>query len=325
MRHSASQGERVIVEDIELSPIFAGTEALEIQQKAGVRAVQSTPLVSRSGNLLGMFSTHYKAPHRPTDRELRLLDLLARHAADFIEEARLKEMLETRAAELEEANRELEAFNYTVAHDLRNPLNIISGNCQLIKLACGGKLDEKCGGYLKHAYDSVFRMNQLITALLNFSRMARTELHRERLDLSATAQSVAEELKQSEPGRSVTFRIDEGIMVDGDPDLLRVVLANLFGNAWKYTAIRDEAMIEFGVTEIDGKAACFIRDNGLGFDMAEADKLFIPFQRLRGVEKQSGFGIGLATVQRIIQRHGGRIWAEGEPGKGASFWFTLGS
>ena len=153
MQHALRSGERVIVEDIEQSPIFAGTEALEIQLKAGVRAIQSTPLVSRSGNLLGMFSTHYKAPHRPTDQELRLLDLLARHAADFIEEARLREMLAARAAELEEANRELEAFNYTVAHDLRKPLTAINGYCQLIRETCGNNLDEQCKEYLEKAYD----------------------------------------------------------------------------------------------------------------------------------------------------------------------------
>ena len=136
------RGERIIVEDIEQSPIFAGTEALKIQQKAGVRAVQSTPLVSRSGTR-GMFSTHYKVPHLPTDRELRLLDLLARHAADFIEEARLKEMLETRAAELEAANRELETFNYTVSHDLRKPLTVINGYCKSSR-DMPRRLDDEC-------------------------------------------------------------------------------------------------------------------------------------------------------------------------------------
>jgi len=318
------RGERVIVEDIEQSPIFVGTDALEIQRKAGVRAVQSTPLVSRSGSFLGMFSTHYKVPHRPSDRELRLLDLLARHAADFIEHAQLKKTLETRAEELAEANRELEAFNYTVAHDLRNPLNLINGYYQIVMRACGDQLDEECKGYLQQAYQATLRMSKLISALLEFSRLSHSVLHRETLELSAMAQAVAAELRLGAPERSVDFRIGEAIVVEGDRELLRVVLNNLLGNAWKYTAMRDQAIIEFGVTEIDGQATCFVRDNGPGFDPVDAGKLFLPFKRLTETAESKGFGIGLATVERIIRRHGGRIWAEGEPGKGATFWFTLG-
>jgi len=319
------RGERVIVEDIEHSPIFVGTEALEIQLKAGVRAVQSTPLVSRSGSLLGMFSTHYKAPHRPTDRELRLLDLLSRHAADFIEQAHLREMLQTRAAELEEANQELDAFNYTVAHDLRKPLTAINGYCQIVQEVCGNNLDDQCKKYLQEAYDGTWRMNQLIDTLLNFSRATCKEPMRETVDLSGIAREVANGLKQAEPERRGTFRIAEGISVTGDPNLLRVVLENLLGNAWKYVGIREEALIEFGTAEIDGRPACFVRDNGPGFAPEDADKLFIPFQRLPGAEEHKGFGIGLATVDRIIRRHDGRVWAEGEPGKGATFYFMLGA
>ena len=166
-------------------------------------------------------------------------------------------------------------------------------------------------------------MNRLIDALLNFSRLTRVEPRRETVDLSGMAQEVAAELTLTEPARRVTFRIAEGITVNGDANLLRVVLENLLGNAWKYTGMREEAVIEFGVTEIDGKPACFVRDNGPGFDMADAEKLFIPFQRLPGAEEFRGHGIGLATVERIIRRHGGRVWAEGEPGKGATFYFTF--
>lgn len=317
------RGERVVVEDIEQSPIFTGTDSLDIQRKAGVRAVQSTPLVSRAGDFLGMFSTHYKEPHQPTDRELRLLDLLARHAADFIEQAKLMEMLEARAVELEEVNSELEAFNYSVAHDLRNPLNLINGYAQIIMMVCGDKMDEVCTGCLQQTIDGVNRMNKLISALLDFSRMARSELHRESVDLSDIALAVAAELKQSEPKRRADFRIGEGIVADGDKVLLRLVLDNLLGNAFKYTAMRGEAIIEFGATEVDGQAACFVRDNGPGFDMSDAGKLFVPFQRLAGTAKLKGLGIGLATADRIIRRHGGRIWAEGEKDKGATFYFTL--
>ena len=225
--------------------------------------------------------------------------------------------------ELETANQEMEAFNYTVAHDLRNPLNVISSYCQMIKEFCGDKLDERGLHYLRQAYDGTLRMNRLIGALLNFSSLAHIETRREAVDLSAMAHEVAAELRRSEPERQVTFRISDGVSPDGDAALLLVVLNNLLGNAWKFTATREEGIIEFGTTEVDGKPACFVRDNGNGFNMADADKLFVPFQRLPGAEECRGFGIGLATVERIIRRHGGRVWAEGEPDKGATFYFTL--
>jgi light-regulated signal transduction histidine kinase (bacteriophytochrome) len=237
---------------------------------------------------------------------------------------RLNTSLSMRAVELEGANRELEAFNYTVAHDLRKPLTVVNGYCQALKEMCCDKLDERCREFITESYEGTLRMNQLIDTLLGFSRLTNVELHRETVDLSGVAQEVAARLAQAEPTRRVMFRIKEGIMVTGDVNLLRVVLDNLLGNAWKYTGTLEESIIEFGAAEIDGKTACFVRDNGPGFDMANAEKLFIPFQRFPGSEEFRGFGIGLATVDRIIRRHGGRIWAEGEPDKGATFYFTLG-
>ena len=250
-------------------------------------------------------------------------DITARKKAEE-EIERLNTDLAARAGELEAANRELEAFNYTVAHDLRKPLTVINSYTQVIKELCGNKLDEKCTGYLDETYKGTLRMNQLIDALLNFSRLAHVEPRREPVDLSAMAQEVAAELKLAEPERRVEFLIADGVSADGDAALLRVVLDNLLGNAWKYTGAREEGIIEFGTTEVDGKPAWFVRDNGAGFAMADADKLFVPFQRLPGAEESRGFGIGLATVERIIRRHGGRVWAEGEPGNGAIFYFTLG-
>ena len=243
----------------------------------------------------------------------------------FAEEeiVRLNVSLAARAADLEDANRELEAFNYTVAHDLRNPLNVIGSYCQVFKELCGDKLDEQCRRYIQETYDGALRMNRLIEALLNFSRLAHAETRREMVDLAAMAHEVAAELKQAEPERRVTFLIADGASADGDAALLRVVLYNLIDNAWKYTTAREEGIIEFGMTEVDGKLAWFVRDNGNGFNMADADKLFTAFQRLPGSEESRGFGIGLSTVERIIKRHGGRIWAEGVPGKGATFYFTL--
>ena len=244
-----------------------------------------------------------------------------RRAKEEIE--RLNSELAARAAELEEANRELEAFNYAVAHDLRKPLTIVNGYCQVLQEQCVDKLDEHCIQYLREAYDATWRMNQLIDTLLGFANLAGVQLQWEPIDLSAMAEAVAEELRLAEPGRRITFRIAEGVSARGDSSLLRVVLENLLGNAWKYTGKEQEALIEFGLKEIGAHRACFVRDNGSGFDMADMDKLFLPFQRLPGTEQFKGHGIGLASVERIIRRHGGKIWAEAEPGKGATFYFTL--
>ena len=250
--------------------------------------------------------------------------------AEIITERRqLKENLEilhtelaARATDLEAANIELEAFNYSVSHDLRTPLTTINGYCQVVLELCGHSLDEDCREYIREMHKGTLRMSQLIDTLLKFSHITRAEIRREKVDLSKMAEEVAMRLKVSEPDRRVTFRITEGITADGDGHLLQVVLDNLIGNAWKHTASREETVIEFGVTEIEEKPNCFVRDNGPGFDMAFADKLFVPFQRVPGT-KAEGHGIGLATVERIVKRHGGRVWAEGEPGKGATFLFTL--
>jgi PAS domain S-box-containing protein len=227
------------------------------------------------------------------------------------------------ASELEMANQELEAFSYSVSHDLRSPLTAINGYCQIIQTLCGAKLDDECRGYLKEIHDGTLRMNQLIKTLLDFARINRYELRRQKINLSGLASEVAASLQRADPARRATIRISEGMTAYGDENLLRLVLENLLGNAWKYAGRREEAVIESGVTDTDGTPAYFIRDNGAGFDMADAGQLFIPFQRLHATDDFAGHGIGLATVQRIIQRHGGRVWAEGEPDNGATFYFTL--
>jgi len=226
------------------------------------------------------------------------------------------------AAKLEAANIELEAFNYSVSHDLRNPLTAINCSSQLINELGGDKLDMQCRGYVQEIHDATLRMKRLIDTLLNFSRITRIEMRHGVVDLSKMVKEITLMLKISEPERRVTFRISEGSVTAGDADLLRLVLDNLMGNAWKFTRNREDAIIEFGMTRVEGKPACFVRDNGAGFDMAHAGRLFLPFQRLSGTDVE-GSGIGLATVDRIVRRHGGRVWAEGEPGKGATFYFTL--
>ena len=236
---------------------------------------------------------------------------------------RARDELNASKEQLETANRELETFNYTVSHDLRSPLTNIHGFCQLLLGMYGNRLDEECLGFIREIFAESQRMDQLIGTILNFSSLNRSEINRTIVDLSEMAHGIAAGLRLSQPERRVTFRIEEGITTNGDARLLKVVMENLLGNAWKYTGKKETPVIEFGTREFEGRPACFVRDNGAGFDMAKAGQIFTPFQRLHDQAEFAGFGIGLASVQRIIQRHGGRIWAAGEPDKGATFYFTL--
>lgn len=231
--------------------------------------------------------------------------------------------LAARAAELEAVNRELEAFSHTVSHDLRAPLTQISGFTQVLLELCQDRLDEQCTGYIRNIFEGTRRMDQLISTLLNFSQLSRSALKRETVDLGTMADCIAAELRLKEPQRQVTFIIAEEVLAEGDPRLLRVAMDNLLGNAWKYTGKKETAVIEFGSAEREGKPVYFVRDNGTGFDASQAEGLFGAFQRLHNKDEFEGYGIGLATVQRIVQRHGGRVWAEGEIGRGATFYFTL--
>jgi PAS domain S-box-containing protein len=231
--------------------------------------------------------------------------------------------LVARARELEDLNRELEAFNYMIAHDLQKPLTVISSYCQYLEELLGDKLDHRPLDYLKQITNSTFNMSQLIDALLDFSRLAHTEPKLEKVNLSDIAKLVMADLRLAELDRQVTFRVAENMTANLDMVLIKAVLANLLGNAWKFTAKQKEPVIEFGMSESDGKNVYFIRDNGIGFSMEEAQGLFEPFQRLRDAEATTGFGIGLALVERIIHRHGGEIWAEGAPMQGAIFYFCF--
>jgi len=236
---------------------------------------------------------------------------------------RLNADLAARAADLERANRDLESFNYSVAHDLRQPLTVISSFCQAIDTFCGAELSGECRDFLQAVLDGVQRMNRLIDALLDFARLAHAELRREPVDLSALASELLQELLVAEPQRQVEVHIAEKAIAYGDANLLRLVLLNLLGNAWKFTGSRPRAVIEFGCQEQDDGPLYYVRDNGLGFSQEQAARIFNPFERLPGTEQFRGFGIGLATVERIVRRHGGSIWAVGEPDRGATFYFTL--
>jgi light-regulated signal transduction histidine kinase (bacteriophytochrome) len=227
-----------------------------------------------------------------------------------------------RTLELQTSNRELEAFCYSVSHDLRAPLRGINGFSQALQDDYADKLDATANNFLQRIGSGCQRMAQLIDDLLKLSRLSRAEMQRRPVNLSEMAQGVAVELRQTEPERAVQFNIAEGLTSVGDPALLRVALSNLMGNAWKFSSNGTESLIEFGSRQ-DGHAIYFVRDNGTGFDMAYADKLFQPFQRLHAAKEFPGTGVGLATVARVIHRHGGRVWAEAVPGQGATFYFTL--
>ena len=238
--------------------------------------------------------------------------------------AELEDRVAKRTMQLEAANKELEAFSYSVSHDLRSPLRSIDGFSQVLLEDYREQLDDEGKDYLQRIRAAAQRMAQLIDDLLNLSRVTRSDMHRERVNLSALAETITIELQQAQPDQAVECVIAPGLIADGDTHLLRIVLENLFSNAWKFTSRHPQAHIEFGsIRQPDGKRAYFTRDDGAGFDMAYADKLFGAFQRLHGMTEFPGTGIGLATVQRIIQRHGGRIWAEAAPEKGATFYFTL--
>ena len=257
-----------------------------------------------------------RAALRARRRQYQVRELLEQREA-------LNRNLEARSKTLEALNGELRAFSYSVSHDLRAPLRRIDSFSQLLLEDAESVLSDDARHYLERIRVGARRMNELIEALLKLSRLSRHELDRREVDLSALAREVAERLAEQQPDRPVAFEAGEAPTVWGDPNLLRVVLENLLGNAWKFTRRQREPRVYFGASSEGGEVVYLVRDNGAGFDMQFASKLFGAFQRLHSSSEFEGTGIGLATVQRIVHRHGGRVWAEAEPGEGATFYFTL--
>jgi two-component system, sensor histidine kinase and response regulator len=226
--------------------------------------------------------------------------------------------------ELEALNSELESFNYSVSHDLRAPLRSVNGFCQILIEDYSDNLDDQGQDYLRRMSRSCQRMGELIDDLLQLSRTSRVPIHRKDVDLTQLAQGIIADLQKAEPERDAEVLIQDGLVANGDEHLLRVLVKNLLDNAWKFTKYREQAVIEVGAfTQDDGQLVYYVRDNGAGFDMEYAGKLFGAFQRLHSEAEFEGTGIGLATVQRIINRHGGKVWAEGAVDQGATFYFTL--
>jgi len=238
--------------------------------------------------------------------------------------ARLEHLVSERTAQLQATNRELDAFAYSVSHDLRAPLRGIEGFSLALLEDYGDKLDETGMDYLDRIRQGCIRMGRLIDDLLKLSRITRSEIQLKPVDLGGMALQVIEELRRHEPERQVTVRIEEGLTAVADQTLIRTVLENLLGNAWKFTQKTEQALIEFGALRGEGDPVFYIRDNGAGFNMEYENRLFGAFQRLHRSDEFEGTGIGLASAQRVLLLHGGRIWAEGEEGKGAVFYFTFG-
>ena len=318
---------------------------IKILSQFQVRANLIVPLL-QGEKLWGLLCIHQcSAPRRWQQIEIEFVSQIANHLGVALKHAELlrslrleideRQQAELRSQtlnkglqqaiqELKAVNKELEAFSYSVSHDLRAPLRSIDGFSQALLEDCAEQLDTVGQDYLRRIRLATQRMGHLIDDMLTLSRVTRSDMHVESVDLSRLARGFCTDLQQTEPERQVEFAIQLGLVAQGDPNLLQVVLENLLNNAWKFTSKHPQAKIEFGaIAQTNGTLAYFVRDDGTGFDMAYADKLFTPFQRLHASHEFPGNGVGLATVQRIVYRSGGRVWAEGALDEGATFYFTL--
>lgn len=322
---------------------------LRVGDRSSVTASLIFAPLKRKGRTIGALSVQRYQPSAYTQEDLKLVEDVAIQVTIAIENARLlaslqqelserrkaeaqirqlneelEQRVRQRTAQLEMSNKELESFSYSVSHDLRAPLRAINGYSQALLEDYSSRLDETARDYLQKIRTATRNMERLIDDLLNLARITRSQMTFQELDLSRLFDEIMAELRAAEPERQAIIRLQPGLTALGDEQLLRIMMTNLCSNAWKFTRKKAVAEIEFGLqAQESGPAAFFIRDNGAGFHMAYADKLFNSFQRLHAPDEFEGTGIGLAIVKRIVQRHGGRIWAEGKPDKGATFYFTI--
>lgn len=320
MRH----GHPVVIEDVFDDPRVP----VDAYRRTFVKSLVMVPI--RAVSPMGAIGNYWSDQHRATAEEVQLLQALADTTAVALENVRVYAELEQRVAErtrqLENANDELQSFAASVSHDLRAPLAVIAGCADLLKITSASALDEKASHLLQQIPTQVTRMSGLIDDLLRLARIRQAELAVMPVDLAALAHEVASELREREPERVVEFVVHPMASVNCDAPLLRIALENLLGNAWKYTSQVPAPRVEFGErTQPDGTREFFVRDNGAGFAMADAHRLFTPFTRLHDASEFAGTGVGLTIVARVIDRHGGRVWAEARSGEGATFSFTLGT
>jgi signal transduction histidine kinase/DNA-binding response OmpR family regulator len=318
MRHR----QQVIIEDV------YGDERIPIEayQPTFIKSLVMVPI--RKEAPIGAIGNYWAQRHTPTPQEIHLIQALADSTSVAMENVQvyreLEQRVQERTSQLEAANQELEAFSYTISHDLRSPLRSIIGFSELVQIKYSNQLDEQGKQYLKRVCASAQGMNKQIDVMLSLHKLTRLELKRETVDLSTMAKEILCNLKAIEANRQVETHVAEGLTVYGDPVLLRVMLENLLSNAWKYSAKVKQARIEFSeIKKPNGSSVFYVQDNGVGFDLIRANKLFRPFQRLHSDDEFPGTGVGLASVQRIIHKHGGRIWVEAAVDQGATFYFTI--
>lgn len=346
-----ASGKRVIINDVEQSPIFAGTRGLEMQRRAGVRAVQSTPVISRTGKFLGMFSTHFKAPHQPDERALKLLDLLARLAADIIERAQtqqdlraaqddlarankdLENKVRERTAKLQETVAELEGFSYSLVHDMRAPLRAMLGYASILEMDAGPRLRPEESSLLQRISLAGRRMDQLVTDSLNFSKILLEDLPLRAVNLGALLRGMVETYPNLHPPQAdISVEVGD-LLVKGNEAALTQIFSNLLGNAVKFVApgdhprVRVWAEMRHPCEALPGPAPesilICVQDNGIGIPKAAHERIFAMFQRLHRADEYPGTGIGLALVKKSLERSGGEVFLESEPGKGSRFCVRL--
>jgi signal transduction histidine kinase len=324
-----ASGEGAWIADVQIDPDFPRAPAA---RACGLGGAFGVPILVEA-TVVGVLEFFGEGPQPRDEGLLHLMGHIGTQVGRVFErseaeaEARrhreeLELLVRERTAALAASNRELEAFSYSVSHDLRAPLRGLDGFSQALLEDFSDALDERGRDYLHRIRAGSQRLGRLIDDMLELARVSRSELRHEPLDLGTIAAEVVNELRQAEPQREVEVTFAAGLEARGDDRLVRVLLANLLSNAWKFSCRRERAHLEVGAETADGETVFFVRDDGAGFDPAYGDKLFTAFQRLHGAEFE-GTGIGLATVQRIVHRHGGRVWAEGEIDRGATFHFTL--